>query len=184
MTFRAAVASLALMPLLLAACGGEVAERCQLSTGTIPSDTLVGAEIDGAPFLVASGRGDSRIGVWHSDTVSEYDHLRVTGLLRRFNQVVSVDVELEGYAGVGGYALGWSEARGSWGGSYLCFEDGGPLTVYYRSKGAAGDSIWVTAFDTLTAVMEGRFQFAAENEDGEVVQVTKGRFKGLIQPSN
>lgn len=159
---------------LLAACSeaptGEVtvpqSTACGDTVSTPTADTMIAAEVDGRPFLVAAGAPGAAIRLARTG-----QRLTLLGQDSRGSEMRGLRVWFTGFHGVGGYSLASSSGAGAF---YQC---GG--STHWTGVGGA-DSAWISAFDSTTGHLEGTFAFASPNGEGSPVQVTGGRFRGEI----
>jgi hypothetical protein len=184
-----------LLPILillsLAACdeGSDLTEDlCPRASAESTTDTLLAARINGREFQVGPVDGPTiGAGVYSSGISGGLSanpgegFLGVYGTTQRLDTKEHLEVVLFGFTGVGAYPLDWWSTADPGSGyvAYDCMTSLGSDRTYWL--GTSADTAWVTAFDSASGEIEGRFAISEDpSGEGEVV-VTEGLFRGVAR---
>ena len=152
------------------------------TTEHVPTpDTLIGAKIDGRPFLAPTAAPEAGIFL---DTLSSVSGVKILTVLANMvddGHPRTLKLWVEGFHGVGAYSIGYNFYTGA---IYEC--DGATAHGFASRFGELGtDSLWVAAFDSVTGQIEGRFGFLGTplsvSTDPGQVHVTDGTFHGTVR---
>lgn len=161
------------LALLLAACT-SAPEECD--TFAECDRLLATARIDGRPLSV---------------TLDASEDNGVTGLGDAFGTVTmiayrprseggeGVQFWLDGFHGAGAYPVVDSYGDGTAMAAY--WWEAQSSGAAYWGEGGEGDTVWVTAYDSVSRAIAGRFQFTAGIGEHSV-EVTAGEFAGTVRP--
>jgi|GEM_PF-3092493 len=186
----------ALLPLVLvaslAACdegsdGGD--DLCPRASTKATRDTLLVATINGREFRV--GQAENRgigVGTYASGILGGISEtpgrgfLGVYGTTEELDTKEHLEVVLFGFTGVGAYPLDWwsTNRPGSGYAAYSCMKSLRSDRSFWL--GTIADTAWVTAFDSASGAVEGRFSIAGDpSDEGELI-VIDGVFRGVARP--
>ena len=158
--------------LLLAACSTDPApSNCNAGA----EDTLASALVDGRPLAVS-------LRAWSDNGI-----VLISGMGGTVSMIAycppgsgseGMQFWLDGFYGVGAYPVTGDGADSTSMTVYWKGPVDRPRVTYWGDH-VTGDTVWVTAFDTLTGAIEGRFSMGGSNGDVQV-RVTEGRYQGMV----
>jgi hypothetical protein len=158
--------------LLILACGGEP-EEC--NTFAECDRLLASARIDGRPLSVALD-ADERNGLIRVE--SPVVTVQMIAFRPSLGGGEGVHLWLDGFHGVGAYPVVEDYLPGNAMAGYWQESDFDPTSCWGRES--QGDTVWVTAYDSLAGTIEGNFQLTCVRV-GDEIEVTDGGFRGTIR---
>ena len=167
---------------LLTACYEEGPRLCPNGPNEATADTLIGARVDGRSVLVGQGTP-----VRSAELSPDGSYLFIFGLRTEDSPPQSLDIRVYNFHGVGSYPLAdsgdpskaWAAyGCGYWGGDPQTQRDG--ITFYPLIDGMEGDSIWVTAWDSVSGRVRGTFAFHSYDTEGDLVTISDGTFDAQV----
>ena len=167
-----AVRNAVLGMLVLAACSeGPVVDRCTLYEAERPiPGQLVSARIDGRRWVAASD-------YWAAIDTAEA-HLALYGTTYHDSWQETISLSLYGFHGAGTYPIDLWTPNPLSSATYYCEYS---LSGYVGSIGAPGDSVWVSAWDSVTGHLSATFSFhGLGGRDGIPVEVTEGKVDAMV----
>lgn len=168
--------------LFLAACGepstGEgsaLFATCSTVADAPTADTIIGAKIDGRPFLV-----DSAAPMFQFDLDTATGYFRISGQAGGDGPVRRLQIDLYHFHGVQGYSIQDLALEGF--AVYDC-NDGVQHTLW--SSEVLPDTLRVEAYDSSTGQVKGTFKFLGHSMhlapgDTGLSEVTEGVFNGTV----
>jgi hypothetical protein len=137
------------------------------------ADTLLSASIDGRQVVITP-EGHRWNGLWWDDYGTI---LALSAWDEEARGWEVMQLMLYDFRGVGAYPI---DGRNGFPHGYIIYEyQFGADEGSYWSDLDFGDTIWVTAFDSLSGRIEGRFE-ATIPGDGDTVELTDGYFNGAV----
>lgn len=177
LSFRLALCQTLLSAMLLTACYEEGPRLCPNGPSEPTPDTLIGARVDGRSVLVRDGSSRS-IAILDSS-----DYLVIFGWRIEDTPPQIIDLRFYGFHGVGSYPIAdlWGPGRAF--AAYGCGYDNdwdGHVTYWPLPTGMAGDSAWVTEWDSVSGRLRGTFSFHSSDSEGGLVTISDGTFDARV----
>jgi|SRR6478736_2099868 len=179
-----------LLPILalvsLVACDDEATpEVCGLPSVETSQDTLIGATVDGRRVKLGAQPGYRGMSLtpWDLDGSADSWKLGINGVFWRLGYLEAIQIDLAPFTGVGAYALDANSYPESRFAAYTCY--GVTTHESWWAFGTPGDTVWVTAYDSVSGEIEGRFAFLGRPvlaPGNDALSVTAGEFQGSVLP--
>ncbi len=159
---------LSLIILMVVSCSKP---DCDNPLDCLPEVTRTGKDtfgclVEGIIFKPSgTGIGASGLDAYYSNT-GEIESLSISAINKKQNNGVNLVIQDNIESGTT-YELGNRIED-----SYALFNDGSSYATFEASSG----TITINYFDRENGIISGVFSFKAQNESGEIVEVTEGRF--------